>query len=101
MLAQAGFEVITASNGAEALEAHRRHQGDVRVVVLDLKMPVMDGETALSGLRRIDPDARVVLSSGYNEQEVINRFTRDGRAQFVTKPYRASSLLAGIRRARG
>ncbi|MGE4143246.1 MAG: response regulator [Planctomycetota bacterium] len=99
LLTEAGFEVLTAAHGLEALEQYRAHGARIRVVVLDLKMPVMDGETTLHELRALDPGVRIVLCSGYNEQLVINRFTRDGLAQFVTKPYDAQSLLRGVRRA--
>ena len=99
LLEQAGFEVVTAEHGREALEHYRERGAAIRVVVLDLKMPVMDGETTLHELRRLDPDVRIVLCSGYNEQDVINQFTRDGLARFVTKPYEARTLVRAIRRA--
>ncbi|MEZ6184238.1 MAG: response regulator [Planctomycetota bacterium] len=99
VLSAAGFEVLTAANGREALERYHANLGDVRCVVLDLKMPVLDGESTLRQLRILDPQARVVLCSGYNEQDVVRRFTDDGSAQFVTKPYESHVLLGAVRRA--
>jgi len=55
-------------------------------------MPRMDGETAFREMRRIDKDAIVVLSSGYNEQETTSHFAGKGLAGFIQKPYRLDTL---------
>ena len=58
----------------------------------DLTMPKMDGAACFEGLHRIREDVRVVLSSGYNEQEVTRRFAGRGLAGFVQKPYELATL---------
>jgi CheY-like chemotaxis protein len=99
MLEMLGFHVLTACNGREALDVYQAHGEKIRAVVLDLTMPRMDGEEAFRELRRIKPDVRVVMSSGYNEQEVSERFIGKGLAGFVQKPYNLAALGAALRQA--
>jgi CheY-like chemotaxis protein len=96
-LRSAGFSVLLANEGREALELYREHQQKIVAVLLDLTMPGMGGEEAFRELRRIRADVAVVLSSGYNEQEVTNRFAGQGLAAFIQKPYRVGDLLAKLR----
>ena len=97
MLENVGFEVRTATDGREALEVFRQHQGDITCVVLDLMMPNMDGEEALRELRRIQEDVKVVLSSGYHEQDVTKRLDGMCFAGFLKKPYTADTLIGKLR----
>jgi CheY-like chemotaxis protein len=70
-------------------------------VLLDLTMPHLDGEACFRELRRVRADVRVVLSSGYNEQELINRFAGKGLAGFIQKPYRPAQLADKLREVLG
>lgn len=91
MLQELGFETLTATNGWEALEKFRHHP-DIRFVLLDLIMPKMDGEQCYRELRQLDPQVKVVLCSGYSEQEVTQKFIGKGLAGFIQKPYKLSVL---------
>ena len=97
ILQRAGFEVVTASNGREAVEVYARRQRDVRLVLLDMTMPHMDGEATFRALRELDPEAQIVVSSGYSKQEVAAQFAGKGLAGFVQKPYKTDDLLGKIR----
>jgi two-component system cell cycle sensor histidine kinase/response regulator CckA len=99
MLEEVGFSVRTASDGVEAVEIYRKHQDEIVCVVLDLMMPNMDGEQAFRELRRIRGDVKIVLSSGYQEQDVAERVVEMGFAGFVKKPYAVDTLIEQIRRA--
>ena len=68
----AGFRVFTAADGREALEVFRDRAADVRVVVLDLTMPHLNGEEVLRELRRLHPGVRVILSSGFSEKQATH-----------------------------
>ena len=92
MLERLGYEVVEAVDGTDAVRRFREDPGGFRGVLLDLTMPRMDGEECFQELRRIRPDVRVLLSSGYNQQELIVRFTGEGLAGFIQKPYRIASL---------
>ena len=98
MLEQVGFCVQVASDGREAVELFEEDGDDIVCVVLDLTMPHMDGEEAFRQLRRLRPKVKVVLSSGYNEQEVINRFAGKGLAGFIQKPYQSDALWRTVKR---
>ena len=97
MLEQMGFFVFQAENGREALRVFGQFQSKIKLVILDLIMPTMEGEEAYRELRRIQPDVRVVLSSGYNEQDVRQRFIGKGLAGFIQKPYVGDALKEIIR----
>jgi|GEM_PF-1029898 len=92
MLRELGFRVVTAVDGEEALELYRQHRGEIVLVLMDLNMPRLSGEEAFRELRRIDPEVRVVLSSGFTEQEVTKKFQGQGLAGFVQKPYTLAIL---------
>ncbi|MGE5784370.1 MAG: PAS domain S-box protein [Myxococcales bacterium] len=98
LLEAAGFDVLTAADGWEALEQYRTHEG-VRLVILDLTMPRLDGEGCFRELLRLDPQVRVIMASGYNEQDVVNRFRDKGPEGFVQKPYNTADLMPKIRKA--
>ncbi|UPU35538.1 response regulator [Geomonas paludis] len=96
MLRELGFEVLTAADGCEAVQIYAARQ-DLAVVVLDLTMPQMDGEQCFRELRRIDPQARVIMSSGFSEYEVTRKFAGKGVAGFIQKPYKLSALREVLR----
>ncbi len=99
MLEQAGIEVVTAVDGCEAVKIYRENVGDIEVVLLDMTMPHMNGEEAFRELRRINPGIKVILSSGYNEQEAVNRFAGKGLVGFIQKPYGMRELLEKVHKA--
>jgi two-component system cell cycle sensor histidine kinase/response regulator CckA len=97
ILQLAGFEVITAADGREAIDKFAANLTTIDLVILDLTMPHFDGEGCYRELRKLKANVRVILSSGYNEQDIVNRFAGKGLAGFVQKPYTTGELLAKIR----
>ncbi|GAM07770.1 blue-light-activated protein [Geobacter sp. OR-1] len=98
MLQMLGFDVVTASDGREALAKYKEIKG-IRCVILDLTMPHMDGDQAFRELRTLDPEVKVVMSSGYNEHEINQKFAGKGLAGFIQKPYRLSTLKEVMQKA--
>ncbi len=96
MLADAGFQVVTAADGLEGIEAFRDTPDRFTCVVLDLSMPRLDGKEALAVLRELDPQIPVVLSSGYSELEFRDQFGGDSQVGFLQKPFRARALVDAI-----
>ena len=96
-LERRGYTVIQAENGARGLELFSENVRQLRAVVLDLTMPVMSGEEALARMRALDSTVPVILSSGFNEAQAIQRFEGKGLAGFLQKPYRAEALLQKLR----
>jgi two-component system cell cycle sensor histidine kinase/response regulator CckA len=101
ILEQAGFEVLTAANGIEALNVFGRQPDGVDAVLLDLTMPELSGEQVLRELRGIRADVPVILSSGYHDPEAVHRLTGSGHTGFVHKPYRPTVLVDKLREVCG
>jgi two-component system cell cycle sensor histidine kinase/response regulator CckA len=94
-----GYTVECAAEGTEALDLFRRRRGAFDLVLLDMVMPGMDGPACFEGLRRIAPEVRVLLASGFSPGEDLQQLERQGALGFVRKPYRyaeLSRILAGL-----
>jgi CheY-like chemotaxis protein len=98
MLERRGFRVLLAEDGEQAVSQFAGAAGTIDIVLLDLTMPRLDGEQTFRALRTIAPNVRVVLMSGYNQQDVTNQFVGKGLAGFIQKPFRASELYEAIAR---
>ena len=99
-----GFTVLTAADGREAVEVYQARADEIDLVLLDLTMPRMDGAEALAALRRLNPDVRVVLASGYSREEVAARFAGQGLVGVMQKPFGLDTLretLAALMPASG
>jgi two-component system CheB/CheR fusion protein len=97
-LTKHGYAVLIAENGQAAVELFRSLSERIALVLLDMTMPVMGGETALRELQSVKPDVKVILSSGFNEAEAVRRFAGAGLSGFIQKPYTSSRLVDKIRR---
>ncbi len=97
-LEKVGFTVLTAPEGVEGLKILEKIK-DIRLVILDLTMPIMSGEEVYRKIRRIRSNVAVILMSGYSEQELTNRFAGKGLAEFMQKPVRMQTLFAKVRTA--
>ncbi|RMF43649.1 MAG: response regulator [Deltaproteobacteria bacterium] len=96
-----GFDVLTASDGKAGLELARGNLDRIGLVLLDLTMPGMKGEEVFTRLRQMAPRLKVVLSSGYTEQEAIDHMGAQAPDAFLHKPYDGERLLQAITRAVG
>jgi len=93
-----GFRAITACDGIDAVAKFSEHADDIVVVLMDLTMPNMDGITAMEEICSIRPDIKVILSSGFSEEELGDRITSRAPSGFIRKPYNLNVLEAEIRR---
>jgi CheY-like chemotaxis protein len=96
ILSNHGFRVVVAENGQEAVDLYRRLQSQIALVLLDMTMPVLGGEEALRQLKMMRSDVPVIVSSGYDEQEALQRFGGQDIAGFIQKPYTARSLIQKV-----
>ena len=92
-----GYTVLTAPDGRTALELYRKKQGQIDLVVLDMIMPGMSGRQCLEGLLRINPKAKVVISSGYSHLGPREESIKAGARGFIGKPYEMKQLLRVVR----
>ncbi|MCB2186811.1 MAG: PAS domain S-box protein [Deltaproteobacteria bacterium] len=100
-LERVGMQVFTACGGQEALDKFSRHLGEIDVVVLDLSMPDLPGSEVLAQLRGMSPRIPVILTSGYNQEEINKRFGPQEAEGFLQKPYTTRSLLQKLREVLG
>jgi len=91
-----GYQILAADNGRLAVELFEKHADEIAVVLLDLTMPVMSGEIALNEIRRIRPDVRVVIMSGYSQDKALERYSELNTSGFLPKPFDMEDLLAKI-----
>ena len=101
MLPMMGLEPVLAVDGREAIAVFRENPARFVLVLLDLTMPHMDGEQTFSELRRLRPDVRVVLMSGFNAQEALVPFEGKGLASFLQKPFTLPELRAVLKSVMG
>jgi nitrogen-specific signal transduction histidine kinase len=97
ILQRAGLTVLTAVDGPDAVQVFRQHSAEIRAVLLDLTMPGMDGREVLQHITGLRPDIKVVLCSGYNEQDVASRMGGQSPAAFLRKPYYPAELIDRLR----
>ena len=91
-----GYEVALASSGAEAIDYYLRHREEVDLVIIDLAMPDMDGRECFLALKKIDPDVRAILCTGYGRNGKAQQAIDEGMVGFIRKPYRARDLLSAV-----
>ena len=96
MLENLGFQVVDAADGIEGLLKFRELRLRLNLVLLDLTMPRMDGVETFREMRRERPDVKVLLMSGFSEQEAVSRFTGKGLAGFIQKPFKSADLSRKI-----
>ncbi len=97
VLESAGYTVITASDGREALEVFERERTGLDLVILDVTMPLLSGIEVLERMRELDPSVRVILSSGYSAGSDCGGPIEARPAAFLQKPYRTDALSRMVR----
>lgn len=91
-LEERGYDVITAQDGTEALAIYARRINEIDLVVTNVEMPFMDGRALCRALKKLKPQARILVSSGHKQQEKIQEIKDAGVDQFLAKPYTADKL---------
>jgi PAS domain S-box-containing protein len=98
ILERAGYRVLLAEDGEQAVEMYRRQREKIDLVVLDLTMPRLSGQDAFRQMELIDPSVRVLFASGYSS-EAVSPEELDQVAGFIGKPYRMDELTRAVREA--
>jgi PAS domain S-box-containing protein len=94
-----GYRVMTADNGATALGAFASHKDEIRVVITDMMMPVMDGPVTIRALQKLNPQVCIIASSGLTESIDAADLDQLGVKTFLIKPYDAKTLLKTVAQA--
>lgn len=92
-----GFTVLTATDGAEAVEVHRRFKDEIAVVILDLGLAKMNGWQALQMMKKLNPRVKGILASGHLSPEVQSQLADGALSGIIPKPYRPTEVLRKIK----
>ena len=92
-----GYNVLTASNGAEGVAIYAQQKDKIATILTDLSMPVMDGRATIYALLKINPKAKIIAMSGMDEAESVAKASTAGIKHFISKPYTAATLLKTLR----
>jgi len=92
-LEENGYKVLTAGDGAEALALYAEHKKMVDAVLIDMIMPYLDGAATIRALRKLDPDVKIIASSGLAANDKLFEEANEGVKAFLAKPYTAEKLL--------
>ena len=98
VLERIGLEVVTAIDGVEGIEIFSKAEQPFDLVLLDMVMPRMGGEETYGALRKLNSSIKIILSSGYGEQETTHHFDGKGLSGFIQKPYRPNELTSMVRK---
>jgi CheY-like chemotaxis protein len=92
-----GYQILTATDGADAVAMYAQHRDEIAVVLTDMVMPVMDGAATIHALMRINPRIKIVGASGLNVNGGRTKASEAGIKHFLVKPYTARALLKTVR----
>jgi two-component system cell cycle sensor histidine kinase/response regulator CckA len=93
-----GYRTFLASNGDEAISLYVLHQSDISLVLTDMMMPVMDGSATIEFLMKINPDIRIIATSGVTANRELAEISGAGVKDFLQKPFTAEILLNCLHR---
>jgi PAS domain S-box-containing protein len=97
ILERQGYTVLTADSGREALQLYQQQGDPIDLIILDLTMPKMSGRVCYQELRKLNPNVKVMLSSGYSADEAVQELLDQGAIGFMQKPYRVEDLTRAVR----
>jgi len=91
-----GYRVVTAKDGTEAVAVYTAHRNEIKGVLTDMLMPFMDGPATIRVLKKMDPNVRIIASSGLMDNEKVKNATGMDNIAFLMKPYTADKLLQTV-----
>jgi len=92
ILEHIGYKVLTAESGQESIEIFKEYHEIIDIVIMDMIMPNMNGSEAFSIMKEIDMNCRVIIASGYTQDENIDNLIIEGLSGFINKPYKISEI---------
>lgn len=101
ILEDAGFRVLMAKDGIEAIDVYSRHQNEVDLVLCDMALPKLGGWTVYLALKERNPQVKMILTSGYLDPKVKSDMVKGGVRDFIPKPYIPETIVKSVRQALG
>ena len=94
-----GYSVLLAENGMDAVDIYESNPGAIDLVLMDMIMPKLGGSQAFAKIRELDPQAKILLSSGFVNEEDIQHLLNQGACGFLAKPHRLPVVVKAVREA--
>jgi CheY-like chemotaxis protein len=101
ILERQGFTILVAVDGREAIDLFEANSNKVAAALVDLTMPIINGQEVMEALRAQRPDLPIIITSGYSEQEIMERFHEAPPTAFIKKPYRSRELVMLMKKVLG
>ena len=96
ILMDSGYDVISATDGIKGIDLYKKHQADIRLVLLDMQMPKKDGKETYLELKKINEKVKVILTSGFRKDERVEEILALGIKDFIEKPYTFKQLAETV-----
>ncbi|MBP7901327.1 MAG: PAS domain S-box protein [Spirochaetes bacterium] len=96
IITECGYDCLLAQNGKEALELYRQKSAEILLVILDMIMPEMNGKDCFFEIKKINPDARIILCSGYSREDDISLLEDNGLSAYIKKPFKRETFYNTI-----
>ena len=93
VLKENDYDILTAANGEEGLEIYKKNQQIIDLIILDIIMPGISGGELFKLIREINPDMKIIITSGYSKQKVTKTIMASGANGFLPKPFNINKLL--------
>lgn len=98
-LVSKGYRVLMAEDGEKGVETYLSHQKEIDLVITDLGLPKLGGEEVFMSIMALDPDARIIIASGYIDVNVKSELSKAGAKYYLQKPYRLEEVFSCVRAA--
>ena len=98
ILSDFGYTVFVAHDGIEGEQMYRSMQNDIDVVILDWRLPKQDGRDTLLKIRQLNPNAQIMVSSGFSEKDVKDQLSEATSITFLGKPFNVASLISNVQK---
>jgi CheY-like chemotaxis protein len=95
-LEEYGYNVLTANDGADAVALYAQNKDKIKVVLMDMMMPVMDGHSSIRAIRKINHGVKIIAVSGFAEKDKLAKIADTRVHAFLSKPYTGETLLKTI-----
>lgn len=94
ILTSSGHELFEAGNGEQAIEVYKEQLPDL--VIMNIVMPILDGISAVREIRKINPEAKIIMCSAMGQQKKIAAAIQAGATDFIAKPYKDAQVLDAV-----
>jgi len=99
ILISAGINPICVQNGAQGVATYKERSNEIGAVILDVNLPGIDGPGVFRVLQDVNPEVKVIVSSGYEEADVLSRFDNSTAISILKKPFNAKMLIDSVQSA--